>query len=82
MISYFSVSYKLGLIEKKKKKKGQFSKIGRKSLLKREIKFSKRYEWFKIEDFDNLKASASNVSSKSLGILCEETNRLTGYQIS
>lgn len=68
IIAYFSVSFKLGLIEKN----SAALKNGKKNLLKREIKFSNRYEWFKIEDFDNLKISASNVSSKSLGILLKK----------
>lgn len=77
MISYFSVSFKLRLIEKKLGS----SQTWEEKAFSREILFSNRYEQFKTEDFDNLRISASNVSSKSLGILCEETNHLTDHQI-
>lgn len=77
MISYFSISFKLRLIEKKL---GSSQTWEEKAFL-REILFSNRYEQFKTEDFDNSRISASNVLSKSLGILCEETNHLTDHQI-
>lgn len=47
--------------------------MGRKGFLKRKIKFPNKYYWLKIQHCDHLKITcASNVPSKSLGVLGEE----------
>lgn len=49
--------------------------MGRKGCLKTKIKFPNKYYWLKIQHCDHLKITcASNVPSKSLGMLGEEIN--------